>query len=79
MVAYAGASEAQAYGNMRATLGVSATETSTIRLSLDLVWFDLLVRMWRIFVWPRLNLPLAVFLKRLAAPEWVFIFGMGTC
>jgi hypothetical protein len=33
--------------------------------------------MWRIFVCPRLNLPLAVFLKRLAAPEWVFNFGMG--
>jgi hypothetical protein len=24
-----------------------------------------------------LNLPLAVFLKRLAAPEWVFSLGMG--
>jgi hypothetical protein len=32
--------------------------------------------MWRIFDWPRLNLPDAVFEKRLAAPEWVFNFGM---
>jgi hypothetical protein len=32
--------------------------------------------MWRIFDWPRLNLPEAVFEKRLAAPECVFNFGM---
>jgi hypothetical protein len=33
--------------------------------------------MWRIFDWPRLNLPDAVFLKRFAAPEWVLSFGIG--
>jgi len=32
--------------------------------------------MWRILDWPRLNLPVPVFLKRLAAPECVFNFGM---
>jgi hypothetical protein len=32
--------------------------------------------MWRVFDGPRLNLPDAVLVKRLAAPEWVFNFGM---
>jgi hypothetical protein len=32
--------------------------------------------MWRVFDWPRLNLPDAVLVKRLAAPVWVFNFGM---
>src|SRR5579875_1488687 len=61
---------------MRATLGVSATDTSTILPSLLLVFDSLEVRMWRILDWPRLNLPVPVFLKRFAAPEWVFNFGM---
>jgi hypothetical protein len=61
---------------MRATFGVSAFDTRTIRPSLLLVWFVFDVKMWRIFVCPRLNLPLAVFLKRFAAPEWVFNFGI---
>src|ERR1700684_1487583 len=61
---------------MRANFGVSATETSTILFSLLLVWLLLEVRIWRIFVWPRLNLPVPVFLKRLAAPEWVLSFGI---
>src|ERR1022692_1254610 len=34
------------------------------------------VRMWRFMEWPRLILPVAVFLKRFAAPLWVFIFGI---
>ena len=38
--------------------------------------FDFEVRIWRILDWPRLNLPVPVFLKRLAAPECVFNFGM---
>jgi len=45
--------------------------------SLDLVLCAFEVRMWRILDWPRLNLPVPVFLKRLAAPLWVFNFGMG--
>src|ERR1700753_298348 len=61
---------------MRATLGVSATETSTILPSLLLVLDSLEVRMWRILDWPRLNLPVPVFLKRLLAPEWVLSFGI---
>src|SRR4051812_2241475 len=32
--------------------------------------------MWRLKALPRRNLPLLVFLKRLAAPRWVFSFGM---
>src|SRR3954464_558142 len=61
---------------MRATLGVSATETKTILASLRLVLVFFEVRMWRILDWPRLNLPVPVFLKRLAAPECVFNFGI---
>ena len=47
-----------------------------MRPSLALVLFVFEVRMWRILDWPRLNLPVPVFLKRLAAPECVFNFGM---
>jgi hypothetical protein len=32
--------------------------------------------MCRVFAWPRLILPVPVFLKRLAAPEWVFNLGI---
>jgi hypothetical protein len=32
--------------------------------------------MCRVFVWPRLILPVPVLLKRLAAPVWVFNFGI---
>src|SRR5262245_10457656 len=35
-----------------------------------------LVRMWLLNALARLNLPEAVFLKRLAAPLWVFSFGI---
>jgi hypothetical protein len=41
---------------------------------LVLVSFD--VKMWRIFDWPRTILPVPVFLKRFAAPLWVFNLGM---
>jgi hypothetical protein len=33
-------------------------------------------RMCRVFVWPRLILPVPVLLKRLAAPVWVFNLGI---
>src|SRR5262245_66247105 len=36
-----------------------------------------LVRMWLLKALARLNFPEAVFLNRLAAPRWVFSFGMG--
>jgi len=32
--------------------------------------------MCRVFVWPRLILPVPVLLKRLAAPVWVFNLGI---
>src|SRR3970282_2319185 len=37
------------------------------------LFVDFLVRMWLRFAWPHLNLPEAVFRKRLAAPRWVLI------
>ena len=62
---------------MRATLYVSAFEISADPPSLRLVLVAFDVRMCRIFECPRLNLPLAVFVKRFDAPECVFNFGMG--
>jgi hypothetical protein len=32
--------------------------------------------MWRVFVWPRLILPVPVLLKRFFAPVWVFNLGI---
>src|SRR5690348_11615887 len=61
---------------MRATLAWSASETSVLWASLRLVLVSFDVRMWRIFDWPRTILPVPVFLKRLAAPRWVFNLGM---
>src|SRR5438477_129197 len=54
---------------MRLIFGVSAslTRPGISSLRLDLVLFE--VRMWRIKAWPRLTLPLAVFLKRFFATE----------
>ena len=37
---------------------------------------DFLVRMWLWFDRPTLIFPLAVLLKRFAAPRWLFIFGI---
>jgi len=68
--------EPQAYGIIRETLGESATETSADPPSFRLVLVAFEVRMWRIFDWPRLNLPEPVLWKRFAAPECVFSFGM---
>src|ERR1700728_218789 len=67
----------QAYGIMRFTFGKSASETSTVPPSLRLVLFAFEVRMWRILVCPRSTLPVAVFLKRLAASLCVFSLGMN--
>src|ERR1700761_8074974 len=68
--------ENQAYGIMRSTFGKSASETSTVPPRWRLVFFSFDVKMWRILVCPRSTLPLAVFLKRLAAPLCVFSLGM---
>src|SRR6185312_9621116 len=67
----------QAYGIMRSTFGRSASETSTVPPRWRLVFFSFEVKMWRILVWPRSTLPVAVFLKRLAAPLCVFSLGIG--
>src|SRR5215207_9715721 len=39
---------------------------------------DFLVRMWLWNALPRLTRPLAVTLKRLAEPRWLFILGIAT-
>jgi len=54
---------------MRAIFGVSASEIRAPARRWRLALTDFEVRIWRIFDWPRLNLPDAVFVKRLAAPE----------
>src|SRR5271157_5564369 len=61
---------------MRLILGTSALSsiTSVSSWRLRLVPFE--VRMWRLYACPRLILPVPVFLKRLAAPLCVFIFGI---
>src|SRR5271167_4630133 len=61
---------------MRATFFWSALSTmlSVSRWRLRLVVFE--VRIWRLKACPRLNLPVAVFLKRFAAPLWVLSFGI---
>src|SRR3977135_1506587 len=61
---------------MRATLRLSPSETRTRPLNFFLTFLDLEVRMWRFLVWPRRIVPVPVFLKRLAAPLWVFNLGM---
>src|SRR5579863_3929264 len=61
---------------MRATFLKSPSETSRVLPSFRLVFGALDVRMCRVFVWPRLILPVPVLLKRLAAPEWVFNLGI---
>jgi hypothetical protein len=61
---------------MRATFAWSPSETITLLPSLRFTLGDLDERMCRVFVWCRTILPVPVFLKRLAAPLWVFNFGM---
>src|SRR5579863_3491966 len=61
---------------MRATFLKSPSETSRILPSFRFVFCFFEVRMCRVFVWPRLIFPVPVLLKRLAAPEWVFNFGI---
>src|ERR1039458_3774535 len=61
---------------MRAMRFWSALSTKVSVSSWRLRLVALEVRMWRFMEWPRLILPVAVFLKRFAAPLWVFIFGI---
>src|SRR4029453_9535968 len=61
---------------MRRSFAVSWGETIVVPFSLRLRLRSLLVRMCALNAFPRLNLPVAVFLKRLAAPRWLFSLGM---
>jgi hypothetical protein len=61
---------------MRATFAWSPSETITLLPSLRFTLGDLDERMCRVFVWCRTILPVPVFLKRLAAPLWVFNLGI---
>src|SRR6185437_1025579 len=61
---------------MRLTLGWSALSTMVYRSRRRFVFFVLDVRIWRMNACPRFTRPLAVFLKRFAAPLWVLSFGI---
>jgi|ERR1700680_3785505 len=61
---------------MRLIFGVSASLTSTECPSFFFRFFDFDVRMWRKCECPRITFPVAVFLKRFAAPLCVFNFGI---
>src|SRR3954471_9731795 len=61
---------------MRRSFAVSWGDTSVVPFNLRLRLRDLLVRMWALNALPRLNFPVPVFLKRLAAPRWLFSFGI---
>src|ERR1700746_2569476 len=61
---------------MRNTLRRSPSLTSVPLPSLRLRFLSFDVRMWRRCECPRFTLPVAVFLKRLAAPLCVFNFGI---
>src|SRR3954469_16291220 len=61
---------------MRRSFAVSWGDTSVVPFNLRLRLRDLLVRMCALNAFPRLNFPVPVFLKRLAAPRWLFSLGM---
>src|SRR3954470_17594678 len=61
---------------MRLILGSSALSTNVPRSRRRFVFLAFEVRIWRMNACPRFTRPLAVFLKRLAAPLWVFSFGI---
>src|SRR3569833_2466978 len=61
---------------MRATFVLSPSETSTFFPCLRFTFGDFDERIWRTLVWPRLILPVPVFLKRFFAPVWVFNLGI---
>ena len=64
------------YGIIRLTLRTSPSLTSVAVPNLRLRLCALDVNMWRRPECPRFTLPVAVFLKRLDAPLWVFNFGI---
>src|SRR3954447_15785315 len=61
---------------MRRSFAVSWGDTSVVPFNLRLRLRALLVRMCALNAFPRLNFPVPVFLKRLAAPRWLFSLGM---
>jgi hypothetical protein len=67
----------QLNGSMRRTIATSDSCTPAGEPSWRLRLLLFFVRMWRRCDWPRLKLPVPVFLKRLAAPRFVFNFGIA--
>ena len=67
------------YGSIVSTRSWSLLETSVSMSRLRFRFGDLLVKIWRAYACPRLNLPLAVERKRFAAPLCVFNFGILYC
>src|SRR6187397_1369709 len=65
----------QSYGSILFSLPASAGEMTVVPRAWRFRRVGLLVRMWRLNALPRRNFPLAVFLKRFAAPRWLLIFG----
>src|SRR2546421_10230821 len=61
---------------MRASFGASTSATATVPLSVRFRLRVLLLRMCCLNALLRRNFPLFVRLKRLAAPRWVFSFGI---
>src|SRR5262252_6895971 len=61
---------------MRRSFAVSWGDTSVVPFNFRFRLRSLLVRMCALNALPRLNFPVAVFLKRLAAPRWLFNLGM---
>ena len=54
----------------------SGISCASLNVFVDFLFFDFLVKMWFLKACFLFNFPEAVFLKRLEAPELVFIFGM---
>src|SRR5438552_6569410 len=62
---------------MARTCGTSGAETAVVWLSLRFRFLGFDVRIWRAPECPRITLPVAVNLKRLAAPLCVFNFSLA--
>ncbi len=55
---------------------VSPGEATSDFLKFLFLFFDLLVKMWLVYAWLRLTLPVPVLLNRFAALLFVFILGI---
>src|SRR5947209_12720991 len=67
----------QRYGSIFLTVFSFAFETSVSDANCAFRPGPFLVRMWAAKAWWRRSFPVPVFLKRLAAPRWVLIFGIA--